>query len=82
MGVESLMHIERQDDLQLVAIKLPKGLVETMRNIRKTTGRTNTEVYSELLKEGVVKFNEVSGLTKSGRKRGRPSKNGRKKEKK
>lgn len=81
MGIESLIQTEPTDDLQLVSIKLPKGLVETMRNIRKSTGRTNTEVYSELLKEGVVKFNEVSGLTKTGKRRGRPSKNGKHKEK-
>lgn len=79
MGVESLMQTEKLDDLRLVSIKLPKELVETMRNIRKTTGRTNTEVYSELLKEGVVKFNEVSGLTRTGKRRGRPAKNGRRK---
>lgn len=79
MGIESLMQTEPTNDLQMVSIKLPRGLVETMRNIRKATGRTNTEVYSELLKEGVVKFNEVSGLTKTGRRRGRPSKNGKEK---
>lgn len=82
MGVESLVQSENLSNLQLVTVKLPKDLVETMRDIRKTTGRTNTEVYSELLKEGVVKFNEVSGLTKTGKKRGRPSKNGKHKEKK
>jgi hypothetical protein len=81
MGVESLIQTETTDDLQLVSIKLPRDLVETMRGIRKSTGRTNTEVYSELLKEGVGKFREVSGLTKSGKRRGRPSGNGKNKEK-
>lgn len=77
MGVEVLMQSAKPQDLQLVSVKLPTELVKIMRNIRKTTGRTNTEVYTELLKEGVIKFREAAGLTKTGKKRGRPAKNGK-----
>lgn len=81
MGVETLLENSEVKPLQLVTVKLPSDLVDTMRGIRKTTGRTNTEVYSELLQEGVTRFHEAAGLTKSGKKRGRPSKNGKKKDK-
>jgi hypothetical protein len=76
MGVESLVQNYSSDDLQIVTIKLPKGLVETMQGIRKATRRTNTEIYSELLKEGVSRFNRVFESVKTGKKRGRPKKNG------
>lgn len=74
MGVQELLAKEKPQSQKVVAVKLPVAMVEELRNIREAVGKSNSEVYTALLSEGIKALRVATGLTKNGRKRGRPRK--------
>lgn len=71
MGVKELL-TEDKAELKIVSVKLPEGIVAACRAVRQETGKTNTEVYSALLVEGLEKYKSATGRTRGGKRRGRP----------
>jgi hypothetical protein len=74
MGIEALVSTKKPTNEKMVAVKLPADVVRQIQTIRKSTGKTNTEVYSALLSEGLTAYNTAVGKTKNGKRRGRPPK--------
>lgn len=70
MGIEALISKEKPQNQKLVAVKLKPFLVSQIQAIRKKTGKTNAEIYSALLSEGLSAYNTAV----NGNRRGRPSK--------
>ena len=74
MSIEALVSTKKLANEKMVAVKLPAEVVKQIQVIRKATGKTNTEVYSALIGEGLTAYNTVIGKTKNGKRRGRPPK--------
>lgn len=72
MGVAELLTTEKSEDLKIVSVKLGSELVDACRSIRIETGKTNTEVYTALLSEGLSSYKSATGKTRNGKRRGRP----------
>ena len=78
MGIASLIYQEKPVSDKMVAVKLPTAIVKKIQSIRKSTGKTNSEVYSALLSEGLDAYDKAMG--KGVKKKVVPmSKRGRKK---
>lgn len=71
-GIESLIENKPAESEKMVAVKLPSSVVRQMQAIRKETGKTNSEVYTALLQEGLDKYQAAK--SKNGKRRGRPAK--------
>ena len=56
MGIENLLAKEKPQDGKLVAVKLSPSLISQIQAIRKSTKKTNAEVYSALLSEGLAAY--------------------------
>lgn len=89
MDIKTLTAETPKESLKLVAVKLPEGMVDQLRRIRTSTGKTNTEVYASLIGEGLMAYKSAVDKKKSrqaakknghkaapvnGKKRGRPPK--------
>lgn len=73
-NIQSLISTEPTDSGKMVSVKLPEDLVSNIQAIRQESKKTNTQVYSALLSEGIKAYHLATGRTVNGNKRGRKKK--------
>jgi hypothetical protein len=68
MNIESLVKSEPLTHGVMVAVRLPVDIVRKMQAVRKETKKSNTEVYTAFLRDGLEKYLVLSGKVDSQKK--------------